>query len=1174
VVPNNNIQNVLTRVTGNNPSEILGILGTISNRNFDPSNANLFLINPNGIVFGENATLDINGSFVGTTANGIEFGEQGFFSATNPETTPLLTVNPSAFLFSQIKQTASIQNNSVAPTGIIDPAGFNVFGLRVPDGKSLLLLGGNVNMNSGELNAYGGRVELGGLAETGTVALDINGNNFSLGFPDNVTRADVSLTNQAKVYVEANGGGDIVFNAGNVEITGGSFLSGGIGEGLGTPETVAGDITLNATGEITVADSSIFNEVRRDSRGNGGNITVNAGSFNLAEGAALAASTFGEGKAGNVTLTAKDTISLTDANIFSTVEAGGVGNGGNITVNAANLTLRDGAQLLTSTREAFGTQSAGKGDAGSVIIEANGFVKFDGEDKDGFSSGVFSTVEDEAVGKAGNIFIKAGGDISTGILNSSSSSSSGNAGNGGAISLNAGGDIFVKETRIETSLSFLSVATLNSSSSSDSGNAGNGGAISLNAGGDIVDSTGATILDSSSLSFRGNAGNGGAITLNAGGDISTFNKLSNPPFRGILRSSSSSDSGNARDGGGIILNAGGNIFTYNLKSSSSSDSGNARDGGAISLKAGGSIFANKLDSSSLSFKGNAGNGGTINLFARNNDIAGDENTIGMQLVSFALSEEQNGGRGGDITLKTKGSIRDLRILTESSNSISGTVQLTGSENLEIANTKIITSRQLSITEDSGIGAISNQPVDVSEKGQSGNVNITSNGNLTFNNSSIESDTKGENPAGNVNITSPGLIIFNNSTIVNDSNSTGDAGSINVSADRGITFTDSNSGIFARTSAEGKAGSITVNTPELTLSDQAQITATATKTATNTEGGGNITLNASKIDLAGIVGVFAETQGESPAGTLTLQPDNNKPNLDLTLALGAKISASTSGSGNGGDLLMSAPEAINISGQGKLAVETTGTGDAGNIEIDTQKLTLSDGVEISASTESSGKAGNITLNVSEDITASGSGTGIFAITIEGSRGQGGNIIIDPITMTIRDGAKIAVDSQGEGTGGNVQLAAGLLTLDNGQISAETRTNTGGDINLNLEDLLLLRNGSKISTTAGNEQFGGDGGNIIINTPFIVAFPKENSDITANAFTGTGGEVKINSQGIFGIEPRTQQTAQSDITASSQLGVSGNVNLTTPDNSDIQNSLIELLENPIDSEALIASSCVVR
>ncbi|NJL81740.1 MAG: hypothetical protein HC917_28745, partial [Richelia sp. SM2_1_7] len=705
------------------------------------------------------------------------------------------------------------------------------------------------------------------------------GNNFSLGFPDNVTRADVSLTNQAKVYVEGAGGGDIVFNAGNVEITGGSFLSGGIGEGLGTPETVAGDITLNATGEITVADSSIFNEVRRDSRGNGGNITVNAGSFNLAEGAALAASTFGEGKAGNVTLTAKDTISLTDANIFSTVEAGGVGNGGNITVNAANLTLRDGAQLLTSTREAFGTQSAGKGDAGSVIIEANGFVKFDGEDKDGFSSGVFSTVEDEAVGKAGNIFIKAGGDISTGILNSSSSSSSGNAGNGGAISLNAGGD--------------------------------------------IVDSTGATILDSSSLSFRGNAGNGGAITLNAGGDISTFNKLSNPPFRGILRSSSSSDSGNARDGG------------------------------AISLKAGGSIFANKLDSSSLSFKGNAGNGGTINLFARNNDIAGDENTIGMQLVSFALSEEQNGGRGGDITLKTKGSIRDLRILTESSNSISGTVQLTGSENLEIANTKIITSRQLSITEDSGIGAISNQPVDVSEKGQSGNVNITSNGNLTFNNSSIESDTKGENPAGNVNITSPGLIIFNNSTIVNDSNSTGDAGSINVSADRGITFTDSNSGIFARTSAEGKAGSITVNTPELTLSDQAQITATATKTATNTEGGGNITLNASKIDLAGIVGVFAETQGESPAGTLTLQPDNNKPNLDLTLALGAKISASTSGSGNGGDLLMSAPEAINISGQGKLAVETTGTGDAGNIEIDTQKLTLSDGVEISASTESSG-----------------------------------------------------------------------------------------------------------------------------------------------------------------------------------------------------------------------------
>jgi filamentous hemagglutinin family protein len=96
--PSAEIQNILARVTGGNRSEILGILGT---RVFDGSttNANLFLINPNGILFGENASLDVGGSFVATTANAVQFGEQGVFSATNPEVPQLLRVNPSVFLF-------------------------------------------------------------------------------------------------------------------------------------------------------------------------------------------------------------------------------------------------------------------------------------------------------------------------------------------------------------------------------------------------------------------------------------------------------------------------------------------------------------------------------------------------------------------------------------------------------------------------------------------------------------------------------------------------------------------------------------------------------------------------------------------------------------------------------------------------------------------------------------------------------------------------------------------------------------------------------------------------------------------------------------------------------------------------------------------------------------------
>jgi hypothetical protein len=155
----------------------------------------------------------------------------------------LLTIDPSALLFNQINQNAVINNNSVAFAGT-DPVGFHAFGLRVPDGKSLLLVGGNVSMDGGQLHANSGRVELGGLGEPGSVALGVNGENLSLIFPENVGRALVSLTNRAGIYATGAGGGNITVNARNLEILRESVLSAGIGQGLGTPETVAGDITV------------------------------------------------------------------------------------------------------------------------------------------------------------------------------------------------------------------------------------------------------------------------------------------------------------------------------------------------------------------------------------------------------------------------------------------------------------------------------------------------------------------------------------------------------------------------------------------------------------------------------------------------------------------------------------------------------------------------------------------------------------------------------------------------------------------------------------------------------------------------------------------------------------------------------------------------------------------
>ncbi|KAM3105899.1 hypothetical protein [Phormidesmis sp. 146-33] len=120
------------------------------------------------------------------------------------------------------------------------------------------------------------------------------------------------------------------------------------------------------------------------------------------------------------------------------------------------------------------------------------------------------------------------------------------------------------------------------------------------------------------------------------------------------------------------------------------------------------------------------------------------------------------------------------------------------------------------------------------------------------------------------------------------------------------------------------------------------------------------------------------------------------------------------------------------------------------------------------------------------------------------------------------------------------------------------------------VLLLRNGALVSTNAGTAQAGGNGGNITFNGDFIVAVPQENSNISANAFSGRGGNVRITTQGLFGIEPRSAETALSDITASSQFGISGTIALNTPD-VDPSRGLVQLATELQDTSGLIASGC---
>ncbi|NEP15055.1 MAG: S-layer family protein, partial [Symploca sp. SIO2C1] len=271
---------------------------------------------------------------------------------------------------------------------------------------------------------------------------------------------------------------------------------------------------------------------------------------------------------------------------------------------------------------------------------------------------------------------------------------------------------------------------------------------------------------------------------------------------------------------------------------------------------------------------------------------------------------------------------------------------------------------------------------------------------------------------------------------------------------------------------------------------------------------------------------------------------------------------------------------------RLGTTTSARGDAGDTLVTTPQLRLLDGGIISSGISASGDAGKITINSSE-IFISGTTPDNFPAGVNGSAlvfnsalqqafflsteltGNTGEVTINTDELTIQDGGQIQVIHQGIGNAGKLTINADSVFLSQGgQISATTASGLGGDISLNVDSLLLLRHGSSITA----EALGGtdDGGNIEINSQQVVAIPTENSDIIANAVGGDGGNINITSNGIFGLQVREELTSLSDITASSQLGIDGPININTlsPDPSQ---GLVELPSSLADASNQITADC---
>lgn len=337
------VENIFSRVTGANRSDILGRLGVLGT-------ANLFLINPKGIVFGSDSSLDVQGSFLATTADAIKLGETGLFSASQPATSHLLSVNPSAFWFNAVAASA-IVNQSRSQSAIGQPNSADLApGLQVQPNRTLALVGGNVLLDGGRLTAAGGRIELGSVVGVGQVSLTQSGNHFVLGYSSVQNFGTIALLNGAFVDASGEGGGDIQIRGARLAIAQRSNIW---ADTLGTRD---GGAVLIRTAEIDLSGRSLISaDVTRTGTGAGGKITIDTGRLTMRDGAQVAVTTNGAGKGGSLQVTA-DTIELIGASATGQfpssllIQSRGSGDAGEIRIDTRRLTLRDGAQAIATTR--------------------------------------------------------------------------------------------------------------------------------------------------------------------------------------------------------------------------------------------------------------------------------------------------------------------------------------------------------------------------------------------------------------------------------------------------------------------------------------------------------------------------------------------------------------------------------------------------------------------------------------------------------------------------------------------------------------------------------------------------------------------------------------------------------------------------------------------------------
>jgi filamentous hemagglutinin family protein len=851
-------QAIITRVTGNLFSDLNGKLNT--------NGANFLLINPNGVVFGSGASLNVGKALMATTANGINLVDGGgrtlTFGTNTSGDAPLLSVAPNV-LFNVSSLNMGAGNAQISNFGTLQTTN---------DSQYIGLVGGSINFNGGKIIAPGGRVDLGGLRTNGTVSVNSNGLVFN---GTGLIRHDVSLANNSSVSVRANQtlnpvepfffanasspGSSINISAYRIDVTnsGNRFIPtannvnqalGGLDAGLevnsGAKTEKIGNISLDATGDITIQKSAIFNLVRSGAEGTGGGIKIagnniavtdkseisttvamNAtgrggdidiiakGNFSFSQpnypdvqksvldidseslaDALISASTYGRGDAGKIKIAAGGSAVVSDNSAISSgIAATGAGSSGGIKIDASSFTVRNGGQILTVAAQSTTTQPANtKHNTGNIDITTTGDLTI-------FGSNILNgggNIKDRLAivnstnfrtGDTGKITLSTPGKLSIVNRGAVISTMRGNKGNGnsGGIELNAGEFLLSNLSEISSSLGKRRETTK-----------GNAGDIAVTATGNIIiDETldrlivkefeGSKDTPSVIANSVNGQGTGGKITINTPGKVVVGN------HNGIV--STVEPFGGEGDPGGISINA-GELEVYNegqiLTVASTFSQGKRGNAGNIDIKTTGNITV-------------AGN--------RNSDLILSPAVIaknGKSDIAYAkiASSSFRNGNAGKITIDAGGNVSLINkggIITECGGDCKSQVLGNKAGNITINSNRLTLDR----------GDISLNATD-----NAGNITIdTRDSILMRRNSGIVTNSQGRGNGGNITINSKFTIATpTENNDITASAIQGRGGNVNINAQGvfGIRFSPlrtPNSDIIV-SSEFGQSGTANIDTP--------------------------------------------------------------------------------------------------------------------------------------------------------------------------------------------------------------------------------------------------------------------------------------------------------------------------------------------------------------------------